>query len=150
MDSSGVFRVCSGVPVSSAVAGVAIGLISKASPEKPSEIQDYRLLTDILVGASASVLRASAEPCVHPVCLWMKGIEDYNGDMDFKMAGSSKGITALQVNELQDFRILYYLFGHHAVSVRSSFKTKAIIEEHFLSALSYLKNRQEKGITEAS
>ena len=38
-----------GVPISSAVAGVAIGLISKPSPEKPNEIQDYRLLTDILV-----------------------------------------------------------------------------------------------------
>ncbi|XP_026080492.1 polyribonucleotide nucleotidyltransferase 1, mitochondrial isoform X1 [Carassius auratus] len=63
-----------GVPISSAVAGVAIGLISKAHPEKASEIQDYRLLTDIL------------------------GIEDYNGDMDFKMAGSSKGITALQAD----------------------------------------------------
>ncbi|XP_015217967.2 polyribonucleotide nucleotidyltransferase 1, mitochondrial [Lepisosteus oculatus] len=63
-----------GVPVSSAVAGVAIGLISKPNPEKPSEIQDYRLLTDIL------------------------GIEDYHGDMDFKMAGTSKGITALQAD----------------------------------------------------
>ncbi|XP_043111106.1 polyribonucleotide nucleotidyltransferase 1, mitochondrial isoform X2 [Puntigrus tetrazona] len=63
-----------GVPISSAVAGVAIGLVSKANPEKASEIQDYRLLTDIL------------------------GIEDYNGDMDFKMAGSSKGITALQAD----------------------------------------------------
>lgn len=39
----------SGVPISSAVAGVAIGLISKSSPEKTSEITDYRLLTDILV-----------------------------------------------------------------------------------------------------
>lgn len=38
-----------GVPISSPVAGVAIGLISKANPEKPSEIEDYRLLTDILV-----------------------------------------------------------------------------------------------------
>ncbi|MGH0127529.1 UNVERIFIED_CONTAM: hypothetical protein FKN15_052740 [Acipenser sinensis] len=37
-----------GVPISSAVAGVAIGLISKPNPEHPSEIQDYRLLTDIL------------------------------------------------------------------------------------------------------
>ncbi|KAI7805177.1 polyribonucleotide nucleotidyltransferase 1, mitochondrial [Triplophysa rosa] len=64
----------SGVPISSAVAGVAIGLISKSSPEKSSEITDYRLLTDIL------------------------GIEDYNGDMDFKMAGTSKGITALQAD----------------------------------------------------
>ncbi|KAL2083253.1 hypothetical protein ACEWY4_021026 [Coilia grayii] len=63
-----------GVPISSAVAGVAIGLISKPVLEKPSEIQDYRLLTDIL------------------------GIEDYNGDMDFKMAGTNKGITALQAD----------------------------------------------------
>ncbi|XP_035519569.1 polyribonucleotide nucleotidyltransferase 1, mitochondrial [Morone saxatilis] len=63
-----------GVPISSAVAGVAVGLISKANPEKPAEIQDYRLLTDIL------------------------GIEDYLGDMDFKLAGTNKGITALQAD----------------------------------------------------
>lgn len=37
------------MPISSAVAGVAIGLISKADQENPAEIQDYRLLTDILV-----------------------------------------------------------------------------------------------------
>ncbi|KAM9364268.1 polyribonucleotide nucleotidyltransferase 1, mitochondrial [Pholidichthys leucotaenia] len=63
-----------GVPISSAVAGVAIGLISKTNSEKPTEIEDYRLLTDIL------------------------GIEDYLGDMDFKMAGTNKGITALQAD----------------------------------------------------
>ncbi|XP_062376402.1 polyribonucleotide nucleotidyltransferase 1, mitochondrial [Sardina pilchardus] len=63
-----------GVPISSPVAGVAIGLISKPDPEKPSEIQDYRLLTDIL------------------------GIEDYIGDMDFKLSGTNKGINALQAD----------------------------------------------------
>ncbi|NXW89499.1 PNPT1 nucleotidyltransferase, partial [Alopecoenas beccarii] len=62
-----------GVPVSSAVAGVAVGLITKCDLEK-GDIEDYRLLTDIL------------------------GIEDYYGDMDFKMAGTNKGITALQVD----------------------------------------------------
>ncbi|NWI59112.1 PNPT1 nucleotidyltransferase, partial [Calyptomena viridis] len=62
-----------GVPVSNAVAGVAIGLITKCDQEK-GDIEDYRLLTDIL------------------------GIEDYYGDMDFKMAGTNKGITALQVD----------------------------------------------------
>lgn len=41
--------VFSGVPISSAVAGVAVGLVSKPNPEKLSEIHDYRLLTDILV-----------------------------------------------------------------------------------------------------
>uniref|UniRef100_A0A4W3H703 polyribonucleotide nucleotidyltransferase n=1 Tax=Callorhinchus milii TaxID=7868 RepID=A0A4W3H703_CALMI len=80
--SSSMASVCAGsmalmdagVPTSSAVAGVAIGLITKPNQETPTEIEDYRLLTDIL------------------------GIEDYNGDMDFKMAGTSKGITALQAD----------------------------------------------------
>ncbi|XP_036291259.1 polyribonucleotide nucleotidyltransferase 1, mitochondrial isoform X1 [Pipistrellus kuhlii] len=62
-----------GVPISSAVAGVAVGLVTKNNTDK-DEIEDYRLLTDIL------------------------GIEDYNGDMDFKMAGTNKGITALQAD----------------------------------------------------
>ncbi|XP_023225485.1 polyribonucleotide nucleotidyltransferase 1, mitochondrial-like [Centruroides sculpturatus] len=38
-----------GVPVSSAVAGIAVGLVSKVNPEKPYELTDYRILTDILV-----------------------------------------------------------------------------------------------------
>uniref|UniRef100_A0A669QCG8 polyribonucleotide nucleotidyltransferase n=1 Tax=Phasianus colchicus TaxID=9054 RepID=A0A669QCG8_PHACC len=62
-----------GVPVSSAVAGVAVGLVTKYNLEG-RDLEDYRLLTDIL------------------------GIEDYYGDMDFKMAGTSKGVTALQVD----------------------------------------------------
>lgn len=28
----------------------------------------------------------------------MKGIEDYMGDMDFKIAGTKKGVTALQAD----------------------------------------------------
>ncbi|XP_067900995.1 polyribonucleotide nucleotidyltransferase 1, mitochondrial isoform X2 [Heterodontus francisci] len=80
--SSSMASVCAGsmalmdagVPTSAPVAGVAVGLITKRNPEKPAEIEDYRLLTDIL------------------------GIEDYNGDMDFKMAGTNKGITALQAD----------------------------------------------------
>ncbi|CAI5771356.1 polyribonucleotide nucleotidyltransferase 1, mitochondrial isoform X1 [Podarcis lilfordi] len=63
-----------GVPISSPVAGVAVGLVSRANSEKNGDIEDYRLLTDIL------------------------GIEDYHGDMDFKMAGTNKGITALQAD----------------------------------------------------
>ncbi|KAB1267401.1 Polyribonucleotide nucleotidyltransferase 1; mitochondrial [Camelus dromedarius] len=66
-----------GVPISSAVAGVAIGLVTKNNADK-GEIEDYRLLTDILAKD--------------------RGIEDYHGDMDFKIAGTSKGITALQAD----------------------------------------------------
>lgn len=40
-----------------------------------------------------------------------QGIEDYNGDMDFKMAGTNKGITALQVViPLLDFCFFQFLF----------------------------------------
>jgi len=55
-----------GVPVSGAVAGVAMGLIKEAD--------DYAVLTDIL------------------------GDEDHLGDMDFKVAGTTKGVTALQMD----------------------------------------------------
>ncbi|XP_069810335.1 polyribonucleotide nucleotidyltransferase 1, mitochondrial isoform X2 [Dendropsophus ebraccatus] len=63
-----------GVPISAPVAGVAVGLVTKYSQEKPGEMEDYRILTDIL------------------------GIEDYMGDMDFKISGTGKGITALQAD----------------------------------------------------
>jgi polyribonucleotide nucleotidyltransferase len=55
-----------GVPVSTAVAGVAMGLIKEGD--------DYTVLTDIA------------------------GVEDHLGDMDFKVAGSEAGITALQMD----------------------------------------------------
>lgn len=58
-----------GVPIIAPVAGVAIGMISN-----PNDKNDYRILTDI------------------------QGIEDHAGDMDFKVAGSSQGITAIQVD----------------------------------------------------
>lgn len=37
-----------GVPIAAPAAGVAIGLVSRPSTEKPDEL-DYRILTDILV-----------------------------------------------------------------------------------------------------
>ncbi|XP_026756596.2 polyribonucleotide nucleotidyltransferase 1, mitochondrial [Galleria mellonella] len=60
-----------GVALSAPAAGVAIGLVSRYDG---SQIADYRILTDLL------------------------GIEDYMGDMDFKVAGTKKGITALQAD----------------------------------------------------
>uniref|UniRef100_A0A2P2I4N6 polyribonucleotide nucleotidyltransferase n=1 Tax=Hirondellea gigas TaxID=1518452 RepID=A0A2P2I4N6_9CRUS len=61
-----------GVKLSAPAAGVAIGLITDTDDE--GNITNHCLLTDIL------------------------GIEDYLGDMDFKIAGTRKGITALQAD----------------------------------------------------
>ena len=55
-----------GVPLSSPVAGIAMGLIKEGD--------DFAVLTDIL------------------------GDEDHLGDMDFKVAGTESGITALQMD----------------------------------------------------
>src|SRR5271169_2032751 len=55
-----------GVPLKSAVAGVAMGLVLEGSR--------YQVLTDIL------------------------GDEDHLGDMDFKVAGTREGVTALQMD----------------------------------------------------
>lgn len=79
--SSSMASVCAGslammdagVPLSSAAAGVAVGLVTKTDLAT-NEITDHRVLTDLL------------------------GIEDYLGDMDFKMSGTQHGITALQAD----------------------------------------------------
>ncbi|CAI9111496.1 OLC1v1011725C1 [Oldenlandia corymbosa var. corymbosa] len=62
-----------GVQIKEHVAGLSIGLVSKIDPET-GEIEDYRILTDIL------------------------GLEDHLGDMDFKIAGTRNGVTAIQLD----------------------------------------------------
>ncbi len=58
-----------GVPIKRAVAGIAMGLI--VDDNNPD---NYKILTDI------------------------QGLEDHSGDMDFKVAGTSQGITAIQMD----------------------------------------------------
>lgn len=38
-----------GVPISAPAAGIAMGLVTKYHPENPTELIDYRVITDILV-----------------------------------------------------------------------------------------------------
>lgn len=58
-----------GVPIKAPVAGVAMGLVLDDDDKSK-----YEILTDI------------------------QGIEDHSGHMDFKVAGTSKGITAIQLD----------------------------------------------------
>jgi len=57
-----------GVPISKPVAGIAMGMMSDA------KAGEYRVLTDI------------------------QGPEDHHGDMDFKVAGTDAGVTAVQMD----------------------------------------------------
>ena len=60
--------MAAGVPIKAPVAGIAMGLITSPDGSK------YTILTDI------------------------QGLEDHMGDMDFKVAGTKMGITALQMD----------------------------------------------------
>lgn len=60
--------MAAGVPIKSMVAGISCGLVTGDTDN------DYVLLTDI------------------------QGLEDFFGDMDFKVAGTHKGITAIQMD----------------------------------------------------
>ena len=60
--------MAAGVPIKAMVAGISCGLVTGETDD------DYLVLTDI------------------------QGLEDFFGDMDFKVAGTQKGITAIQMD----------------------------------------------------
>lgn len=61
-----------GVPILKPVAGISIGKMSYVDAK--GKVTKYKLLTDII------------------------GLEDFSGDMDFKVAGTTDGITAIQLD----------------------------------------------------
>lgn len=63
-----------GVPIKKHVAGAAMGLMLEQNPKSQIQNPKYRVLTDI------------------------QGPEDHHGDMDFKVAGTRDGITAVQLD----------------------------------------------------
>ena len=66
--ASSMSLMSAGVPIKAAVAGISCGLVIGDTDD------DYLVLTDI------------------------QGLEDFFGDMDFKVAGTHKGITAIQMD----------------------------------------------------
>ena len=60
--------MAAGVPIKAPVAGISVGLVTGDTDD------DYLILTDI------------------------QGLEDFFGDIDFKVAGTKKGITAIQMD----------------------------------------------------
>jgi polyribonucleotide nucleotidyltransferase len=63
-----------GVPIKKPVAGMAIGLVTSEDYDQSTKSGKYKLLTDI------------------------QGLEDFGGDMDFKVTGTKDGITAIQLD----------------------------------------------------
>lgn len=66
--ASSMALMAAGVPLKAPVAGIAMGLVMTP------DMKTYKVLTDI------------------------QGIEDHAGDMDFKVAGTAEGVTAIQLD----------------------------------------------------
>ncbi|MDG2101314.1 MAG: polyribonucleotide nucleotidyltransferase [Dehalococcoidia bacterium] len=90
-----------GVPISSPVAGIAMGLIT-------GENDKYVVLTDI------------------------QGAEDHIGDMDFKVAGTKEGVTALQM----DIKVKGITFEIMEVALEKAKNARMEILDHMNSTIS--------------
>lgn len=87
--------MAAGVPIKRPVAGISTGLVTN-----PDDENDYVMLTDI------------------------QGIEDFFGDMDFKVGGTEKGITAIQVDIKVD--------GLSYEVIKEAFERTRIARKHIL------------------
>ncbi len=87
--------MAAGVPIKRPVAGISTGLVTN-----PNDENDYVMLTDI------------------------QGIEDFFGDMDFKVGGTEKGITAIQVDIKVD--------GLSYDVIKEAFERTRIARKHIL------------------
>jgi polyribonucleotide nucleotidyltransferase len=93
--ASSLSLMAAGVPISKAVAGISTGLVTGDTDD------DYIVLTDI------------------------QGLEDFFGDMDFKVAGTHDGITAIQM----DIKI----HGLTPAIIREAIAKTKIAREHILT-----------------
>ena len=84
-----------GVPIKRPVAGISTGLVTN-----PDDENDYVMLVDI------------------------QGLEDFFGDMDFKVGGTEKGITAIQVDIKVD--------GLSYDIIKEAFEKTRIARKHIL------------------
>jgi polyribonucleotide nucleotidyltransferase len=95
----------SGVPLKKPVAGIAMGLV--ADQDKEGSVKGYTTLSDIL------------------------GMEDHVGDMDFKIAGTRDGITAIQM----DVKIKNISMKIFAQALKQAHKGRLHILEKMLAVL---------------
>ncbi|MBI2589832.1 polyribonucleotide nucleotidyltransferase [Candidatus Berkelbacteria bacterium] len=95
-----------GVPIKEPVAGIAIGLVTEEGFNEDSSVR-YQLLTDI------------------------QGIEDFGGDMDFKVTGTKNGVTAIQLD--MKVKGLTLLIIQEALARAQTARLKVL--EHMLSVL---------------
>ena len=72
--ASALSMMDAGVPLKKPAAGIAMGLMTGTNPDGSSDVNHFKVLTDI------------------------QGPEDHHGDMDLKVAGTDDGVTGMQMD----------------------------------------------------
>lgn len=98
-----------GVPLKKAVAGIAMGIVTKSDDE-------YVILTDIV------------------------GLEDFSGEMDFKIAGTVDGITAIQLDVKNK--------GLTSKMINDIFKQAKIARLHILDEMNKVLGESKKEVSQ--
>ncbi|MEK7134078.1 MAG: polyribonucleotide nucleotidyltransferase [Patescibacteria group bacterium] len=106
-----------GVPVARPVAGIAMGMMSDAKAGK------YKVLTDI------------------------QGPEDHHGDMDFKVAGTSEGVTAVQMDVKVDGVPLKVLAEAFAQAKKARMQILEVITKEIAAPRTNISERAPKILT---
>lgn len=104
-----------GVPIKAQVGGIGVGLFFDKTKENLS-LEDYILLTDIV------------------------GYEDFSGYMDFKMTGTRKGMTAIQL-ELKASGLPFEL-------IEKMFETSRVARMQVLDVMDAIIDAPKKNISE--
>jgi len=106
-----------GVPIERPVAGIAMGMMSDA------KTGTYKVLTDI------------------------QGPEDHHGDMDFKVAGTSKGVTAVQMDVKVEGVPLRILAEAFAQAKKARMQILGVIEKELSAPRADISPRAPKILT---
>ena len=77
-----------GVPIKAPVAGIAMGLMLSKAKSRTGEGHDSSLPFDFAQGQNFE----------YKILTDIQGPEDHHGDMDFKVAGTLRGVTAIQLD----------------------------------------------------
>ncbi len=106
-----------GVPITRPVAGIAMGMMSDAKAGK------YKVLTDI------------------------QGPEDHHGDMDFKVAGTHEGVTAVQMDVKVDGVPLKVLAEAFAQAKKARMQILEVITKEIAAPRADISERAPKILT---
>ena len=83
-----------GVPIKAPVAGIAMGLMIEA----PQTIANSTQKNADEIQRKSEFSQRNSAPLRYKILTDIQGPEDHHGDMDFKIAGTREGVTAIQLD----------------------------------------------------